>query len=242
MHNDLIFDFGANDGRDTEFYLLKGFRVVSVEANPSLYSNLRDRFADFLATGQLVLLNLGVWSGPSKLTFYINLDNDHWSSFEPAYGCRDGTRFTTVEIQCVSTRELIRRFGMPYYMKVDIEGADRLVLADIGTFSDRPTTISVEEYGVAAIDDLRGLGYSHFQIVPQSTKPGVTPPNPAKEGLYVARSFAITDTGLFGKELLGEWLEFDTARHAFITTVRDERYAFLGPSYEWYDVHARLPI
>jgi hypothetical protein len=42
MHTDLIFDFGANDGRDTEFYLLKGYRVVGVEANPQLYLRLKE--------------------------------------------------------------------------------------------------------------------------------------------------------------------------------------------------------
>jgi len=42
---DLIFDLGANHGEDTEFYLSKGFRVVSLEANPDLVSRLQHKFS-----------------------------------------------------------------------------------------------------------------------------------------------------------------------------------------------------
>ena len=110
MRSDLIYDFGVNNGRDTELYLLKGYRVVGIEANPGLYRDLKERFSGSIATGQLVLLNLGVWPEPLIQKFYINLDNDHWSSFDPAYGCRGGTRFEIVEIQCRTTAEILRRF------------------------------------------------------------------------------------------------------------------------------------
>ena len=32
----LIFDIGMHIGQDTEFYLKKGFRVVAIEADPTL--------------------------------------------------------------------------------------------------------------------------------------------------------------------------------------------------------------
>ena len=35
-HPDLIYDIGQHTGEDTAFYLGKGFRVVAVEANPTL--------------------------------------------------------------------------------------------------------------------------------------------------------------------------------------------------------------
>lgn len=36
MNNSLIIDVGMHTGRDTEFYLKKGFNVVAIEANPEL--------------------------------------------------------------------------------------------------------------------------------------------------------------------------------------------------------------
>jgi FkbM family methyltransferase len=238
MHTDLIFDFGANDGRDTEFYLLKGYRVVGVEANPQLYLRLKEQFAAYIATGQLILLNVGVWTERSILTFYLNLDNDHWSSFNPIYGCRYGTRFETVEIQCFTAQEILRRFGVPYYMKIDIEGADLHVLTELTAIPERPPYISVEEFGVASIDLLHELGYTRFKIVRQRDKSAMVPPDPAREGNYVPRAFSGTDSGLFGRELGGDWMGYGDARAWFLSQIRDPEGRYVGPHLEWHDVHA----
>jgi FkbM family methyltransferase len=240
VHDDLIFDLGANQGEDSEFYLAKGFRVVAVEANPLLYAGLRDRLAGPIAQGQLVLLNLGIWSEARTLTFYLNEDNDHWSSFDPAYGTRQGTRYRTLDIPCLTTPELFRRFGVPHYLKIDIEGADRLVLAGLRGLSPLPRYISVEEYGVQAIHDLAALGHARFQIVPQNDKSRAVPPYPPREGSYVPRRFGGTDSGLFGAELPGEWLDREAVLAAFTSGIRRADGQFVGPPNEWWDIHAAL--
>jgi FkbM family methyltransferase len=238
MHEDLIYDFGVNNGRDTEFYLAKGFRVVGVEANPNLYRNLKTQFSGHVATGQLILLNVGVWTEPSVLKFYVNLDNDHWSSFDPVYGCRNGSRYEVMEVRCLTASELLRRFGAPYYMKIDVEGADKHILSDIKSATELPAFMSVEEFGVECIDLLHGLGYAYFKIVPQRDKLEMVPPNPSLEGAYVARIFDGTDSGLFGRELSGEWMLYEDARRYFVTHIRNEQHDYLGPENEWHDVHA----
>ena len=40
----LVFDIGANNGDDAAEYLKRGWKVVAVEANPSLCADLRARF------------------------------------------------------------------------------------------------------------------------------------------------------------------------------------------------------
>lgn len=114
----LIFDIGVNHGEDSEFYLAKGFRVVGVEANPVLCEQLRQRFGKEIATGQYNLLNIGIWSEEKYLDFFYNLDNDHWSSFDRNYGCRNNTRFEVLNIKCVTIDRLLGEFGVPYYMKM----------------------------------------------------------------------------------------------------------------------------
>ena len=42
----MIFDVGCHNGQDFVFYLKKGFKVVAIEANPTLCTELRQRFAD----------------------------------------------------------------------------------------------------------------------------------------------------------------------------------------------------
>jgi FkbM family methyltransferase len=231
MQSDLIYDFGVNHGRDTEFYLLKGFRVVGIEANPSIFMDLTKRFSCFIDSAQLVLLNVGVWHEASVLDFYVNLDNDHWSSFDKAYGCRDGSRFEIIDVRCCTSNELIRRFGVPYYMKIDVEGADKHILSQLKDEPDLPSFISVEEFGVASIDLLHEIGYQKFKVIQQRDKTEVVPPNPPAEGSFVPRTFGGTDSGLFGKELPGEWMSYSEARKYFTTNIRKEDFEFVGPEF-----------
>jgi FkbM family methyltransferase len=157
VDQNLIFDLGVNNGEDSAFYLAKGFRVVGVEANPALAGTVRDTFRAEINRGQYVLVAAGLWSARGTLPFYLNLDNDHWSSFDPGYGCRDGTRFEVVDVPCMTLHDLIAEHGIPRYMKIDIEGADRIVLSDLQGIGVLPPFISVEEYGVAALDQLYRL-------------------------------------------------------------------------------------
>lgn len=235
----LIFDIGVNHGEDSEFYLAKGFRVVGIEANPILCAKLQERFENEIASGQYNLLNIGIWSEEKELEFYHNLDNDHWSSFDREYGCRNDTKFEILNIKCTTIDRLLSDFGTPHYMKIDVEGADRIILKQLQHVSARPNFISVEEYGFQAIVHLRELGYRFFYVAPQNDKSWAVPPNPAREGLYVERAFTGVDSGLFGAELPGSWMNFEEALRHFLTHVRAADGSFLTTG-EWYDVHARI--
>jgi FkbM family methyltransferase len=76
----LIFDIGANNGDVTAFYLAKGFRVVAVEADPSLCTGLEARFAVEVASGDLIIENVGVAGSDGTLDFYVNSYSE-WNSF-----------------------------------------------------------------------------------------------------------------------------------------------------------------
>jgi len=236
----LIFDIGVNEGEDSSFYLEKGFTVVGVEANPVLADRLRQTFRDQITRGQYSLVASGIWSEARSLPFYINLDNDHWSSFDKAYGARDGSKYREHNVECVTISSLLGKYGVPYYMKIDVEGADKRILRDLRRERDLPEFISVEEYGVQAIDDLRALGYSGFKIVPQRDKRSVKPPAPALEGRYVDRDFSGRDSGLFGRELPGQWISYESIRKDFTTVIRKEDSIYIGPPDEWHDIHASL--
>jgi 16S rRNA A1518/A1519 N6-dimethyltransferase RsmA/KsgA/DIM1 with predicted DNA glycosylase/AP lyase activity len=53
----LIYDVGAHKGEDTDFYLKKGFSVVAIEADPTLFSLLSERFDQHIELGKLTLLS-----------------------------------------------------------------------------------------------------------------------------------------------------------------------------------------
>jgi FkbM family methyltransferase len=239
MSSNFIFDIGMHYGLDTEFYLMKGFRVVAVEANPIMVRDASRKFAKYLQLGQLAIENVGVWDTEGDMTFYRNLDKDDWSTFHRELGRRNNTRCEEMTVRCVRIGSLIAKYGVPYYMKIDVEGADKLIVRDLLSLAARPEFISAEEYGVDVIRDMSRLGYDQFQIVPQAEKWRNTAPFPAQEGAYVKRQFCGHDSGLFGLELPRDsWMHFGDAERKFLTSVRDENCRHIGIEGEWYDVHA----
>jgi hypothetical protein len=60
MNKNLIYDVGVHDGSDTAYYLSLGYRVVGIEASPVMIDLLKERFIREMATGQFILLNIGL--------------------------------------------------------------------------------------------------------------------------------------------------------------------------------------
>src|SRR5436305_406896 len=87
----IIFDLGMNNGDDTAFYLSRGFNVVALDANPTLCEQAGQRFQAAINDGRLTILNAAIWDKSGEATFYINLDNDHWSSLDAQWATRDAT-------------------------------------------------------------------------------------------------------------------------------------------------------
>ena len=168
----LIYDVGVHVGEDTAYYLHKGYRVVGIEANPSLVEDARQRFEDEVRTGRLTLLNVGVAESPGKLDFYVCEDRSEWSSFYPELASREGARFHTVNVETRRFASILGEYGTPWYCKVDIEGGDRLCLEGLAEAGERPQYVSVEMGADADADIalLLELGYGRFKLVSQSAR------------------------------------------------------------------------
>lgn len=166
---DLVIDLGAHNGDDTGYYLHKGFRVVSVEANPILVEQIARRFHRDIEVGRLTLLNVGIAEREGTLPFWVNDDQSVWSSFDRDLGGRHGSRCHSVIVQCLPLSSIIREYGVPYYLKIDIEGYDRVCLDSLQT-GRCPRYVSCElAHGDGLIEQLHNLGYRRFKLVNQST-------------------------------------------------------------------------
>ncbi|HET7752737.1 MAG TPA: FkbM family methyltransferase, partial [Anaeromyxobacteraceae bacterium] len=226
-------------GYDTGFYLAKGFRVVAVEANPVLVEQARSRFAREIADGQLVIEAVGVGEKPGMATFYRNLDKDDWSSFLREYGARDGTRFEEIPVECVRPQTLFERHGLPYYLKIDIEGLDIPVVRALHDFGARPRFVSVEERHGSHFAELWAVGCRRFKVVDQSKLSEVRSPQPAREGRYVPASFTGESSGLFGEELPGQWMGFDECLEHYLNEIRSPTRGYLAGG-SWFDIHGAI--
>jgi FkbM family methyltransferase len=236
----LIMDIGMNNGRDSLFYLQKGFRVVAVEANPLLAEKARSQLSHFIASGQLIIEQVGLAESSGEFVFYQNLENDHWSSFQKEWGTRAKTRYREISVPCMEPQTLFERYGIPYYLKIDIEGNDIDVVRALRHCSTLPRYVSVEEHEAFYFAELWSLGYRDFKLVNQRELTKVKCPYPPREGLYVDAAFDGTTSGPFGEETPGRWLSFEQVMHQYLTKVRSPSRGFRAGN-AWFDIHARLP-
>lgn len=200
--DDLIYDLGAHEGHDTDYYLRKGFRVVAVEANPKLARQLINRFAYGARRGQFSFIGKAFAAGAqSTITLFVRHDRPEWSSIIQAVAQRDGIEAQAFSVDVVTLSELYAAFGVPRYMKIDLEGAEGFVLDQIAVEAERPTFLSVELSSSDTIARLADLGYVRFQLINQGYLGLLKPPVPAREGRFAELFPDRMTSGLFGLEL-----------------------------------------
>lgn len=216
-HADLIYDVGLHRGEDTDFYLRKGFRVVAFDANPELVKLCQARFRSQLESGQLSIIEGAIVDidraacSNGKVAFFKNKSGTSWGTTQDSWADRNqamGTEIERLEVDVVDFAAVLRKHGIPRYLKIDIEGCDLVCLNALRDFAVRPDFVSFESDKVtlrAVRDEIRllqELGYNQFQAVEQFGIPDAqTPPNPPREGSFTLQKFERGSSGLFGNEL-----------------------------------------
>lgn len=256
---------GFHRGEDTEFYLAKGFRVVSLEADPKLWAAGCERFAGAIAEGRLSLVNKALVdaSQPAEISFFQS-SVSVWGTVDPNWAERNrrlGANSVEIKVKTTTMGALLAEFGVPYFVKLDIEGMDMVGVEGLRPSQTRPAYLSIESEKdsfkalLHEFDVLQELGYDRFKVVPQSKVPGQRCPQPARHGTYVDHRFPEGASGLFGEEAPGPWLTAKAAIEAYkdiffrYALVGDDPVAprwarslawRLGLRADWYDTHARL--
>lgn len=173
----LVMDVGFNIGQDTARYLQGGFRVVGIEANQALlrHSARQQIFADAIAARHLVLLNHAIGNRPgTNLTFFVHPVFDEVSSLDKSHCVRRGAsmdkhRHTRkcgpVMVSSTTCSALLDHWGLPYYMKVDVEGADDLCTYSVAEWGQThqqrgPPFYSAETMSLDALHAMYQVGYT----------------------------------------------------------------------------------
>ena len=265
---DLVIDLGAHNGDDTSYYLHKGFRVVAIEANPVLVEQMAWRFHHAIEEGRLTLLNVGITEHAGTLPLWVNDDQSVWSSFDRGLGGRHGSRCHSIIVRCLPLSSIIGDYGVPYYLKIDIEGYDRICLESLQA-GHCPRYVSCElTHGDGLIEQLHDLGYRRFKLVNQSTYTDAFPVFDDQIGFRALRKlcsyvpaakrflpdgvrsdfdtfrlqrryrFPQGSSGPFGEETYGRW----QSRKEIVERYERIRSRFVRASVPleqcWYDVHA----
>ncbi len=269
MDGGLIYDVGVHVGEDTAFYLAKGFRVVGVEANPRLCEQIAERFPAEVASGRLTIVNAAVAEVPGPITFFVN-PTSIWGTTRREWADRNEQLLRSgpneeITVAGRNFRDIVAEHGVPYFLKIDIEGADMLCLESFLGADDIPAYVSIEsdkdswEGLEHEFDVLSKLGYQSFKVVPQHKVHRQVLPDPAREGRYVPYTFEKGGSGAFGEETPGPWLSRDEAMRRYkriffryraigdysplrrnsITRPVARAMSLLTGGPWWYDTHAR---
>lgn len=139
--HDLVFDVGAHKGEDSAFYLKLGFRVVGVEANPYLAKELKNRFRAEIESGRYHLIDQAIGESEGETAFYVNKVKSVWGTTDSAVAQRNkimGAESDRIAVMTVRFEDLLRTFGCPHYLKIDIEGADMLCVNSLRRLTAGP--------------------------------------------------------------------------------------------------------
>lgn len=162
-----IFDIGMFDGLDTAYYLECGYQVVAVEANPDMIARVSAQRAAELADGRLVIVHAAMATSRDPVTLHLS-GKDLGSSSTIAEKVEGKNPSGVVTVPGLPLADLLSKYGMPRFMKVDIEGADRVcVLAlNAGTVPEH-LSFEIGPDFQELLDHTRSIGYRRFKIVNQ---------------------------------------------------------------------------
>jgi len=173
---DLCFDLGSHLGNRAHVLTNLGCEVVAVEPHPFLANYLRKKFAN---NKHVIIEEVGLSDSEGEAKLYCSPNHLTVSSLnskwvESLHKLRPHSiRFSEhYMIKTITINQLIQKYGLPKYCKIDIEGLDVAVLR---TLSQPITIISFEhlphlfEETVEAIDVLEGLADYRFNFFPRET-------------------------------------------------------------------------
>ena len=265
---DVVFDVGFHLGEDTVYYLRKGFRVVGFEAHPGFVDAARRHFAAELADGRLQIVSGAITAqGQDSLTLYTHSRLSGWSTTAPSRADRNEVMgaSTPVTVPAVDFAACLREYGVPHYLKIDIEAADMLCLEALYDVEpeQRPRYTSIEAESetwssvVRQFDTLERLGYTRFAIVQQATIGGRVGRITTRDGSTIPYCFKNYASGPFGEDLAGPWLDKRAAlrryrrilpalvaAHAFDQLPKGTELRYVAASLVdrplpgWFDIHA----
>ena len=164
--SDLVFDLGAHAGNHTRALVAIGCRVIALEPQPDFARLLRTVFA---RVPRVEIVESAVAEAEGRATLSISDRTPtmttlavEWRDARAQQPLFSGVRWDRpISVETTTLDRLIKRFGMPAFVKIDVEGAEPSVLAGLShplpalSFEYLPDAL---DYARLCVNSLAGLG------------------------------------------------------------------------------------
>lgn len=155
--SDLVFDVGAHAGNRVRAFAALGCRVVAIEPQPDFAWLLRALFG---RSAQVTIVEAAVANVPGRRSLAVSERTPTVTTMAPDWRdarARDpdfsGVNWNQrIEVDTVTLDGLIDRFGVPAFIKIDVEGSEQAVLSGLG----RPVPALSFEYLPRALEEVQG--------------------------------------------------------------------------------------
>lgn len=166
----LVFDIGSNRGDAVSVALNKGYRVVAIEPGPKVFGEL---VKNFIYNNNVIPLKFAVSDSDEQIVEFYEAEEDGLSSINKEWLTSDSMpygdkSFRTITANTITIDTLVKIYGKPNIIKIDVEGAEWLVFKGMtkkyGVITFEWTDVTIGEHQ-SQIKYLEKLGYT--EIGPQ---------------------------------------------------------------------------
>ena len=164
---DLFFDVGAHLGEKSKKILDKNLKIVMLEPLPQCVKQLKESFKN---SKNVEILEKAVGRTVGNMTLEVNSKMPtistmakHWKNGR--FSNQKWDQIISVEVTTLD--HLIKIYGLPNYIKIDVEGFELDVLLGL---SQKAGIISFEftseflDQSIKCLNHLKKIGYSEFNL------------------------------------------------------------------------------
>ena len=233
----IIYDLGCYDGLNIPYYLLKADLVIAVDANPSACDFISNKFKKEIESKRLIVENCIITHEKSKIieSFYIFKHLEVASTIYPQTPLYFNNRkvevsdYIKIEGTSKNILDLIDHYGDPFYIKIDLEHYDHIILQEIFKNKITPKYISAESHNIQVFNLMTNHDdYNRFKLLKGSDLRSEKYLIKDLFGREIYYDFPPHSAGPFGEDIKEDWVEKDKFKSDF----------FLRGGPSWVDIHA----
>lgn len=161
----LVFDIGAHQGIKTDQYLKKGAHVICFEPQPQLATALRRKYS---GDSRVVVVECALGEQEEKKPMFICSSATAISTLSNQWKTGRFSRETwdkTIKVTVSTLDQMIQKYGLPEFCKIDVEGYELNVLKGLSHPIKYLSFEFTQEFFAntkLCIEHLVSLGYTKF--------------------------------------------------------------------------------